>query len=148
MARKKCHAKHRSAGNYVPKPTKPQIQSSNVNNCLAASKKNHRPGELALREIHRYTKSSELLIPALSFQRLVREITQDYTPPNTRTYYERMWYEGYRYTKTAMEAIQDATEAYLVELLQDCNAAAAHAKRKTIMKQDIEFVRRLRRDIV
>lgn len=38
----------------------------------------HRPGTVALREIRRYQKSTELLIRKLPFQRLVREIAQDF----------------------------------------------------------------------
>ena len=43
-------------------------------------KKPHRfrPGTVALREIRRYQKSTELLIRKLPFQRLVREIAQDF----------------------------------------------------------------------
>jgi Core histone H2A/H2B/H3/H4 len=37
-----------------------------------------RPGTVALREIRRYQKSTELLIRRIPFQRLVREIAQDY----------------------------------------------------------------------
>ncbi|KAL9937307.1 hypothetical protein V8E36_003716 [Tilletia maclaganii] len=78
-----------------------------------------RPGELVLRDIRRYQRSTEHLIDTLHFQRLVREITQNFTPPGARKYYERMWYEGYRFGDKALEAIQDAAEAYLVELFQD-----------------------------
>jgi histone H3 len=35
-------------------------------------------GTVALREIRRYQKSTELLIRKLPFQRLVREIAQDF----------------------------------------------------------------------
>merc|ERR1712090_53518 len=43
-------------------------------------KKPHRykPGTVALREIRRFQKSTELLIKKLPFQRLVREIAQDF----------------------------------------------------------------------
>lgn len=37
-----------------------------------------RPGTVALREIRRYQKSTELLIRKLPFQRLVREIAHDF----------------------------------------------------------------------
>lgn len=37
----------------------------------------YRPGTIALKEIRRYQRTTELLIPRLSFQRLVREIAQD-----------------------------------------------------------------------
>ena len=47
---------------------------------LGGVKKPHRyrPGTVALREIRRYQKSTELLIRKLPFQRLVREIAQDF----------------------------------------------------------------------
>ncbi|KAE8217334.1 hypothetical protein CF319_g8555 [Tilletia indica] len=89
-------------------------------------------------------RSTKHLIGTLPFQRLVREITQNYTPPNALKWNERMWYEGYRYTSKALEAIQDAAEDYLVELLEDCGLAAAHAKRQTIMPSDLALARRLR----
>ncbi|MBA0871045.1 hypothetical protein Goshw_020603, partial [Gossypium schwendimanii] len=38
----------------------------------------YRPGTVALREIQKYQKSTELLIRKLPFQRLVREIAQDF----------------------------------------------------------------------
>ena len=40
----------------------------------------YRPGTVALREITRYQKSSELLIRRKPFQRLVREIAQIHNP--------------------------------------------------------------------
>ncbi|KAE8184135.1 hypothetical protein CF335_g8115 [Tilletia laevis] len=128
MARTKCVARYRSQGNYVPKPkskarkagpssAKVDANSKDTNDPIIQVKA--RPGEVVLRDIRRYQRSTEHLLGALPFQRLVREITQNYTPPGTRQWHERMWYEGYRYTSTALEAIQDATEDYLVELLED-----------------------------
>ena len=38
----------------------------------------YRPGTVALRQIRKYQKSTELLIRKMPFQRLVREIAQDY----------------------------------------------------------------------
>jgi histone H3 len=38
----------------------------------------HSPGTVALREIRKYQKSTELLIRKLPFQRLVRELAQDF----------------------------------------------------------------------
>lgn len=53
-------------------------------------KKPHRfrPGTVALREIRRYQKSTELLIRKLPFQRLVREIAQDFKVCFERSYFE------------------------------------------------------------
>ena len=55
----------------------PVIQAANA---TGGVKKPHRfrPGTVALREIRRYQKSTELLIRKLPFQRLVREIAQDF----------------------------------------------------------------------
>lgn len=99
-----------------------------------AVKKPHkyRAGTVALREIRRYQKSTELLIARGPFQRLVRELTQDESKEVTR------------WTTTAMMAIQEAAEAYAVSLYEDANLCAIHAKRVTIMPKDIQLARRLR----
>ena len=92
----------------------------------------YRPGTVALREIRRYQKSTELLIRKLPFQRLVREIAQDLTKTDLR-------FQG-----TAILALQEAAEAYLVGLFEDTNLCAIHAKRVTIMPKDIQLARRIR----
>ena len=79
----------------------------------------YRPGTVALREIRRYQKSTELLIRKLPFQRLVREIAQDFKT-------------DLRFQSSAIGALQEASEAYLVGLFEDTNLAAIHAKRVTI----------------
>uniref|UniRef100_A0AAQ4QS41 Histone H3 n=1 Tax=Gasterosteus aculeatus aculeatus TaxID=481459 RepID=A0AAQ4QS41_GASAC len=61
----------------------------------------YRPGTVALREIRRYQKSTELLIRKLPFQRLVREIAQDFKT-------------DLRFQSAAIGALQEASEAYLV----------------------------------
>ena len=96
-------------------------------------KKPHRfrPGTCALREIRKYQKSTELFIRKLAFQRLVREITQDFKT-------------DIRFQGTAILALQEAAEAYLVGLFQDTNLCAIHGKRVTITPKDIQLARRLR----
>ena len=89
------------------------------------------PGIVALREIRRYQKSTELLIRRLPFQRLVKEIAQDIRP-------------GYRFQSSAIMALQESTESYLVGLMEDTNLCAIHAKRVTIMPRDMQLARRLR----
>ena len=91
----------------------------------------YRAGIVALREIRRYQKSSDLLIRKLPFQRLVREIAQDF-----KNYL--------RFQSTAILALQEAAEAYLVSLFEDTNLCAIHAKRVTIMPKDILLARRIR----
>ncbi|SCZ96763.1 BZ3500_MvSof-1268-A1-R1_Chr4-1g06710 [Microbotryum saponariae] len=91
----------------------------------------YKPGTVALREIRRYQKSTELLIRKLPFQRLVREIAQDFKT-------------DLRFQSSAIGALQEAAEAYLVSLFEDTNLAAIHAKRVTIQPKDIQLARRLR----
>eukprot|EP00080_Pristionchus_pacificus_P020951 PDM80971.1 G protein-coupled receptor [Pristionchus pacificus] len=91
----------------------------------------YRPGTVALREIRRYQKSTELLIRKLPFQRLVREIAQDFKT-------------DLRFQSAAVGALQEAAEAYLVGLFEDTNLCAIHAKRVTIMPKDIQLARRIR----
>ncbi|KAH0928806.1 hypothetical protein HID58_014533, partial [Brassica napus] len=90
-----------------------------------------RPGTVALREIRKYQKSTELLIRKLPFQRLVREIAQDFKT-------------DLRFQSSAVAALQEAAEAYLVGLFEDTNLCAIHAKRVTIMPKDIQLARRIR----
>ena len=83
----------------------------------------YRPGTVALREIRRYQKSTELLIRKLPFNRLVREIAQDFKP-------------DFRWCKVAIEALQEASEAYLIEFFEWTNLLAVHRKCVTITKKD------------
>jgi histone H3 len=94
-----------------------------------------RPGTVALRDIRRYQKSTDLLIRKLPFQRLVREIAME----------EGIWGDV-RFQGTAILALQEATESFLVSLFEDANHCAIHAKRVTIMPKDMTLARRIRGD--
>ena len=48
------------------------------------------------------------------------------------------------WTKGAMEALHEASEAYLVGLLEDANLIAIHACRVTLQPRDIQLARRIR----
>ena len=101
----------------------------------ATAKKPHRfrPGTVALREIRRYQKTTELLIRKMPFQRLVREIAQDFKT-------------DLRFQSSSVMALQEASEAYLVGLFEDSNFCAIHAKRVTIMPKDMQLAKRIRGD--
>ena len=86
---------------------------------------------MALREIRKYQRSTELLLRKLPFQRLVREVAQEFR-------------EGLRFRAQAIFALQEAAEAYLVRLLEDGNLCAIHAGRVTIMPKDIQLARTIR----
>ena len=79
-----------------------------------------------------YQRSTDLLIRKLAFARLVREIQMS------------MSRVPYRWQGTAILALQEAAEAHLVGLFQDCNLCAMHAKRVTIMPKDMQLARRIR----
>jgi len=98
------------------------------------AKRRFRPGTVALKEIRKYQKTAELLIPKRPFVRLVREIALDLGALQG----EARWHVN------ALTALQEATEAYLVGLFDDTNLCAIHAKRVTIMPRDIQLARRMR----
>jgi histone H3 len=100
---------------------------------MSGVKKPHRyrPGTVALREIRRFQKSTELLMRKLPFSRLVREIAQDFK-------------SDLRFNDNAIMALQEASEAYLVGLFEDSNKCALHAKRVTLMPKDIQLAKYIR----
>ncbi|EFO90557.1 hypothetical protein CRE_08201 [Caenorhabditis remanei] len=126
-----------------PEPIRPTEKKRRRRKCAKPARKSapttggvkkphrYRPGTVALREIRRYQKSTELLIRKLPFQRLVREIAQDFKT-------------DLRFQSSAVMALQEAAEAYLVGLFEDTNLCAIHAKRVTIMPKDIQLARRIR----
>merc|ERR1719309_626389 len=91
----------------------------------------YRPGTVALREIRRYQKSTELLVRKLPFQRLVREIAQDFKA-------------DLRFQRSAVLAPQESSEAYLIGMLEDSNLCAIHSRRVTVMPKDLQLARRIR----
>ena len=93
----------------------------------------YRPGTVALREIRRFQKTTELLIRKAPFQRVVRDIALKYK-------------KDVRFQSTAVLALQEASEAYMVGMFEDTNLAALHAKRVTILPRDLALARRLRGD--
>ena len=132
MARTKQTAR-KSTGVKAPRK---QLASKAARKSAPATggvKKPHRykPGTVALREIRRYQKTTELLIRRLPFQRLVREIAHEYK-------------QDLRFQSSAVLALQEASEAYLVALFEDTNLCAIHAKRVTIVSRDLQLARRIR----
>jgi histone H3 len=71
----------------------------------------YRPGTVALREIRKYQKNTELLLRKLPFQRLVREVAQDFK-------------NDLRFQASAVLALQESAEAFLVSLFEESNLCA------------------------
>lgn len=97
---------------------------------IDAKTKKRKRGIIALREIRHYQRSTELLIPKTRFQRLVREIAQDFK-------------DDLRFLVVALGALQEAAEQFITRLLEDANLCAIHAKRVTVMPRDIQLAKRL-----
>ncbi|OAX44563.1 histone-fold-containing protein [Rhizopogon vinicolor AM-OR11-026] len=121
----------KSTGRAKPTPASVRAQRK---------KRRYRPGTLALREIRKYQRSTDLLLRRLPFSRVVREIALDMMTDTNYTGEET----GLRWQSSAILALQEATEAFLVHLFEDANLCAIHAKRVTIMQRDIQLARRIR----
>ena len=132
MARTKQTAR-KNTGGKAPRKQVPAKAARKTAPSISGVKKPHRyrPGTVALREIRKYQKSTELLIRKLPFQRLVREIANDFKT-------------DLRFQSSAVLALQEASESYLVGLFEDTNLCAIHAKRVTIMTKDMQLARRIR----
>jgi histone H3 len=95
----------------------------------------YRPGTVALREVKRLQKTTELLVRRAPFRRLVREVATTLAQPGGKEI---------RFQLSALEAIQEASEAYIVQVLEDTNLCALHANRVTAMPKELLLARRLR----
>ena len=136
MARTKQTARKQIATPAGKAPRK-QIGSKQAARKTAPPRKNmkkvhrYKPGTVALREIRKFQKSTDLLIRKLPFQRVVREIAQQFK-------------SDLRFQSQAVLALQEASESYLVSLFEDTNLCAIHAKRVTIMPKDMKLAKRIR----
>ena len=132
MARTKQTAR-KSTGGKAPRKQLAAKSARKTTRSSGGTKKKmrFRPGTVALREIRRYQKSTDLLMKKAPFQRLVREVTQDFK-------------SDLRFQSSAVMALQEASEAYLVGLFEDTNLCAIHARRVTIMPKDMQLARRIR----
>ena len=97
-----------------------------------SQKKKRRSHSKWIHEIHKYQKTTDLLLRKLPFCRLVKEIT------------DNVAHGEFRYTSSAMTALQEASEAYLVGLIEDSQLCSFHAKRITLMRRDIQLAQRIR----
>ena len=131
--KKNTHVGEKAPSSYAGKTTKHNLAKAAGQGKLVGIKKpfRYRPGTLALREIRKYQKSTDLLLRRRPFSYLVREIAQDYR-------------SDLRFQASAIVALQEASETYLTELFEDTNLLAIHARRVTIMPKDMRLARRIR----
>lgn len=140
VERLQCLSLHEQLNQIVSEPftvssvsEEPSVDEAPLPPRQKIAKRRYRPGTVALNEIRRYQKSTELLIKKAPFQRLVAEIASELVP-------------GLRFQIAAIAALHEASEAYLVGLFEDTNLCAIHAKRVTIMPKDMLLARRIRGD--
>ncbi|XP_073432464.1 histone H3.2-like [Dendrobates tinctorius] len=109
MARTK-QTTHKYTGGKAPRMQLATIATRKSAPTTGGVMKPHRfqPGTVTLCEIRRYQKSTKLLIHKLPFQRLVREIAQDFKT-------------NLRFQSSEVIALQETSEAYLVGLFEDTN---------------------------
>eukprot|EP00051_Salpingoeca_urceolata_P032392 m.15498 g.15498 ORF g.15498 m.15498 type:complete len:138 (+) comp5031_c1_seq1:190-603(+) len=133
MARTKQTARKSTGGKGVRKQlaTKAARKSAPSTMTGVKRKKRTQPGKAALKEIRLFQNSTHLLLRKLPFQRLCREISQCLV-------------SDIRFRPSALEALQEASEAYIVGIMEDANLCAIHARRVTIMPKDIQLARRIR----
>jgi len=136
---KKGGGRNKSAAKEANKKADASNNNNNNNsntrnrNLTQNNVRRYRPGTRALMEIRKYQKKTDLLIRRLPFQRVVREISDSMAI-----------IDGLRWQSNAMSALQEAAEAYLVTIFEHANICAIHAKRVTIMTQDMGLALRIR----
>ena len=126
MVRSKAHP-FKSIGSGIRPPRKRLLNPRGQ----VRKPRRYRPGNVALRQIRKYQRSTELLIRKLSFQRLVKEVVM------------QMFQQQYRFQSTALLALQEASEQFLVNMFEKVNHIAIHANRQTIMSKDVYLWDRL-----
>jgi len=122
----------KSTGGKAPRKTLATKAARKTAPVAGGPKKPHRyrPGTVALREIRRYQRTTDLQIRKLPFQRWIREIAQDFKT-------------DLRFQALAVLALQEACEANIVRILEKAYKCSIHAKRITLMPKDITLMRRV-----
>merc|ERR1712187_502187 len=98
------------------------------------------PGLTAFREIKFYQVTTDLLIPKLAFQRLVRAIVEALHVEEGRDPVDLK----IKFESQALLALQEATEAYLTGYMEDAQLVTVHTKRVTLMNRDLDLVKTIR----
>jgi len=128
-AKKLAATKPTDPNKAKPRSTTPDPDSASG---TPGRKRRYRPGIRALMEIRKYQKSSALLIPRSPFIKVVKEVAAQFASSEMRL------------QSTALLALQESAEAYLVTLFEDSMLCAIHAKRATLMRRDMRLARRIR----
>ena len=110
----------------------PKSIAGNAKAVMGKKQRRFRPGTVALREIRRFQRSTNLLIPKTAIYRVIREAAQNFGKLDIR------------FQSAALEALHEASEAYLLSLFERANLCCLHAGRLTVIGHDLQLARRLR----
>ena len=94
----------------------------------------YKPGTVALREIKKYQKSTELLISKLPFQRLIKQVAEEFAVLEGKV-------DIIRFTVGAVFALQEICESFIVGFFEDANLCAILANRVTLLAKDMSLAR-------
>ena len=131
MTRFKSTARRANQSSKKPKKTNSALKSAPMLGGLVQRPPRMRPGELALKQIRQYQRSTDNLIRKAPFQRLVVAILKSL---NT----------DFRIRQLALTALQSACEDFITGFFEDINVCALHANRVTVMVKDLYLVKRIR----
>ncbi len=133
VVRRSSYKTNRPYGNgWAPTSRQESAPRKRATAAVVKPKKPHRyrPGTVALREIKRYQKSTDLLMRKLPFQRLVREIAQKIR-------------NDVRFQGSAILMLQDAAESFMIRYAEIANEYAIHRKHVTVAVIDLLMVRKI-----
>ena len=125
-------AESQASGRISDKDEESDTESQQPPAQASTSRRKRKNPNKWLKEVNYYQKTTDLLIPKQSFRRLVREIAEENVL-------------GLRFTEAAFEALQTATEDYLVQMFEDSQLQAIARGNDTIMPKDIHMVMKLKR---
>eukprot|EP01062_Namystynia_karyoxenos_P015837 TRINITY_DN1577_c0_g1_i2.p2 TRINITY_DN1577_c0_g1~~TRINITY_DN1577_c0_g1_i2.p2 ORF type:complete len:137 (+),score=34.80 TRINITY_DN1577_c0_g1_i2:80-490(+) len=111
-------------------------KDSNTSPGKGKKKRRAKPGTAALREIRKLRKSTQHVLPKAVVRRVVLSRLRFPATPITPI------------ASRSLDAIQAATEAYAVRLFEHAVLLQVHRKSKTLNKKDLEYVRRIRGEIL
>ncbi|KAI6232159.1 Histone domain-containing protein [Aphelenchoides besseyi] len=106
------------------------IQDQSYRQQIVAKKRRYKAGTKALMEIRKYQKSTALLIQHAPFCRVVKDII-----------YEMSGRQDMRVQSEAVSALQEAAEAFIIQLFEAASLCARHGRRVTVMPADFQLVR-------
>jgi histone H3 len=109
----------------------PSVSTPASPNDAAQQPRRFQPGTVALAQIRASQQIPDLLINKLAFQRLLREIFQEIDPEM-------------RIQSSAVQALQEATEAFMISFMEDANLVAIQDKMVTVLPEHMRRAMKIR----